>query len=63
MEVRLTSGRMLPKFVRVEVDSKGVELSGVPAGGDVGSYEVGVYERGGDCVGRAVVEVVERKGA
>ena len=61
LQARLATGRPLPRFIKVDMDNGGVEVLGVPVGGDVGVYEVGVYERGGDCVGRVVVEVVERK--
>ncbi|KAI0702077.1 hypothetical protein C8Q76DRAFT_684896 [Earliella scabrosa] len=73
LEVRLVSGRALPKFFRVNLDGLGtgtgagkggrvVDLWGVPVRADVGEYEIGVYGvGGGECVGRVVVEVVERK--
>ena len=71
LEVRLVSGRALPKFFRVNLDGTGtgsgaggrvVDLWGVPVRADVGEYEIGVYGvGGGECVGRVVVEVVERK--
>ena len=79
LEVRLTSGGRLPKFVRSDFvttsprqgtsgsSSEGrgkrcVELSGVPGYGDLGELSVGVYERGtvGECVGRAILQIVER---
>ena len=76
LEVRLASGERLPKFVRADFvttgprqgsagDGKGrrcVELSGVPGRGDLGDLSVGVYEKGtvGECVGRVVLEIVER---
>lgn len=61
----------LPRFIKadfVNVSGRGegqkrtVELSGVPSRVDKGEFAVGVYERGsvGECVGRVVVEVVER---
>ncbi|RPD58719.1 hypothetical protein L227DRAFT_586946 [Lentinus tigrinus ALCF2SS1-6] len=70
-DVRLVSGRPLPKFIRVSSDGsrvvkdKGeerrvVDLWGVPVRADVGEYSVGVYD-GKVCVGRVIVEVVERK--
>ena len=61
METRLVSGRALPRFIRAEVEAAGVGIAGVPARGDIGVYEVGLFERGGECVGRVIVEVVERK--
>ncbi|KAI0763854.1 hypothetical protein BD413DRAFT_698923 [Trametes elegans] len=73
LEARLVSGRALPRFVKVEFDAvpsgtgarvekRVVELGGTPGAGDVGELEIGVYVRAsGECVGRVVVEVVERK--
>ncbi|KAI0819606.1 hypothetical protein BC628DRAFT_1332470 [Trametes gibbosa] len=70
---RLATGRALPRFMKVDLDAvpsgtggrverRVVELSGVPIGAEVGELEVGVYVReSGECVGRVVVEVVERK--
>ena len=63
LETRLVSGRPLPRFIRADVAAAGVGITGVPTGGDAGVYEVGVFERGGECVGRIIVEVVERKAA
>lgn len=69
LEVRLVSGEKLPKFIKVESVSLGardqkrtVELSGMSGKTDVGEYNVGVYEKGtaGECMGRVVLEVVER---
>ncbi|KAF7790166.1 hypothetical protein EIP86_001118 [Pleurotus ostreatoroseus] len=69
LEVRLMSGQKLPKFVKADVvavsgrdQKRTVELSGVPTKADMGEYNVGVYEKGtvGECVGRVVLEVVER---
>ncbi|KAI0742122.1 hypothetical protein C8Q80DRAFT_1198157 [Daedaleopsis nitida] len=68
LEARLVSGRPLPKFFNATFDGGagksgagvGVELWGVPVRADTGEYEVGVYD-GAECVGRIVVEVVERK--
>ncbi|KAI0628174.1 Alpha/Beta hydrolase protein [Trametes polyzona] len=71
LEVRLRSGKPLPRFVRAVLDpitanargdQRMVELCGTPAGLDVGELQVGVYVKGsGECVGNVVVEVVERK--
>ncbi|KAI0793537.1 hypothetical protein C8Q74DRAFT_1314648 [Fomes fomentarius] len=76
LEVRLLSGRPLPKFFRVNLDGvpsglgaragdvgrRVVELWGVPVRADCGEYEIGVYAKeGGERVGRVLVEVVERK--
>ncbi|KAJ8455809.1 hypothetical protein ONZ51_g12328 [Trametes cubensis] len=73
LEVRLVSGKPLPKFMKVDMDAvpsgtgarlekRVVEFFGTPAAGDVGAFDMGVYERvSGECVGRVVVEVVERK--
>ncbi|KAH9912102.1 uncharacterized protein BXZ73DRAFT_93274 [Epithele typhae] len=63
LDARLTSGLGLPGFIHFDADAAGAEVWGVPAGSDLGVHEVGVYERGGACVGRVVVEVVERKAA
>lgn len=69
LEVRLLAGGALPKFVKADVvnvsgrgQKRTVELSGVPTKADLGEYSVGVYEKGsaGECVGRVVLEVVER---
>ncbi|KAL1942924.1 hypothetical protein VTO73DRAFT_4595 [Trametes versicolor] len=73
LEARLVSGKPLPRYMRANVDAvpsgmgtraerRVVELSGTPAGVDVAEIEVGVYVReSGECVGRVVVEVVDRK--
>ena len=72
LEVRMESGTKLPKFVKTEFvtvggggngkERRAVEISGVPVRGDLGELSIGVYERGtvGECVGRVVLEVVER---
>ncbi|KAI0699619.1 hypothetical protein C8T65DRAFT_728971 [Cerioporus squamosus] len=71
LDVRLVSGRPLPKFIRANAegarvtkekgkDRRVVDLWGVPVRADVGEYSVGVYD-GKECVGRVIVEVVERK--
>ena len=71
---RLLSGEALPRFVRAELDGPAsaagvgaglekriVEFWGTPGAKDVGELNVGVYEReGGKCVGRVIIEVVER---
>lgn len=63
------TGKMLPKFIKADMCTVGVrgrpgmELSGTPTGKDIGELSVGVYERGsGECVGRVVMEIVERSG-
>ncbi|KAI8974616.1 hypothetical protein BD414DRAFT_468237 [Trametes punicea] len=73
LEARLVSGKALPKFVKVDLDAvpsaagarvekRVVQFYGTPGGGDIGEWDVGVYERvSGECVGRVIVEVVERK--
>ena len=71
--LRLVSGRPLSKFNRASADGarvvkdpklkeerRVVDLWGVPVRADVGEYSVGVYD-GKECVGRVIVEVVERK--
>ena len=73
LDVRLVSGRPLPRFIRANADGarvvkdpklkeerRVVDLWGVPVRADVGEYSVGVYD-GKECVGRVIVEVVERK--
>ena len=75
LEARLTSGKALPRFIKVDTDAvpsgagaqqqkRVVELSGVPVSPNIGVYEIGLYEPdGGACVGKVVVEVVARKSA
>ncbi|KAI8974761.1 hypothetical protein BD414DRAFT_517395 [Trametes punicea] len=70
---RLVSEKALPKFVKVDLDAvpsaagarvekRVVQFYGSPGSGNVGEWDVGVYERvSGECVGRVIVEVVERK--
>ncbi|OSD00088.1 hypothetical protein PYCCODRAFT_1469631 [Trametes coccinea BRFM310] len=69
LEVRLVSGKPLPKFIKVDLDAAGsrgekrvVQFYGTPVASDVSEWDIGVYERvSGECVGRVIVEVVERK--
>ncbi|KAI0365207.1 hypothetical protein BV20DRAFT_1028527 [Pilatotrama ljubarskyi] len=68
LEARLVSGRPLPRFIKADLEASGkgekrvIELHGVPMGADVGEFDVAVYDRESrECVGRVVVEVVERK--
>ncbi|KAJ3487226.1 hypothetical protein NLI96_g3689 [Meripilus lineatus] len=71
LEIKLMSGKSLPRFVNVNVEAatsdvrgsspRVVEFSGVPTGSDVGELNVGVFVQGSDlCVGRVIIEVVER---
>ncbi|KAI0353439.1 hypothetical protein OH77DRAFT_1591427 [Trametes cingulata] len=68
LEARLVSGRPLPRFIKADLEASGkgekrvIELHGVPVGADVGEFDVAVYDKESrECVGRVVVEVVERK--
>lgn len=70
LEIKMAGGRRLPRFVRADLaavaqanaEKRGVELGGVPAKGDIGVYDIGVYKQGAkECVGRVVVEVGEVK--
>ncbi|KAF9462875.1 hypothetical protein BDZ94DRAFT_1260070 [Collybia nuda] len=65
IEVKLTSGRPLPPFLRADlsgVKAKGsVEFSGIPVPRDLGKAVLGVYTNGGECLVQVVVEVVGRK--
>ncbi|KIK94995.1 hypothetical protein PAXRUDRAFT_827439 [Paxillus rubicundulus Ve08.2h10] len=69
LEARLVSGRALPSFMHAELkgfegkgdDKKAVEFYGVPAEGDIGELNVGVFNvEGGGCLARVTVEVVAR---
>ena len=71
LEVKLMTGKSLPRFVHVNVEAatsdvrgsspRVVEFTGVPLGSDIGELNVGVFVRGSDlCVGRVIIEVVER---
>ncbi|KAG9309492.1 hypothetical protein JVU11DRAFT_10463 [Chiua virens] len=69
LEVRLISGRALPAFMQAELkgfggkgdEKKAIEFYGVPTEGDIGELHVGVFNaEGGECLVRAVVEVVAR---
>ncbi|KAL6306128.1 hypothetical protein BKA93DRAFT_927289 [Sparassis latifolia] len=69
---RLISGKALPKFIKIDLDAiasgagarlekRVVEFWGVPQARDVGELNVGIYEKVGEkCVGRVIIEVVER---
>ncbi|THG94916.1 hypothetical protein EW026_g6650 [Hermanssonia centrifuga] len=69
-EIRLVSGKKLPRFVKVEfISGKGqlkkmAEFSGVPGKSDLGELNIGVYEKGtvGECVGRVILELVGARG-
>ena len=65
LDVRLVSGGQLPRFVHVNrmVGNKKniVQLWGLPAIGDEGELEIGIYTSDrGVCIGRAIMEVVPK---
>ena len=64
---RRVSGELLPAFLYADLDiARGdrhrdtVKFWGVPRAGDVGEVHVGVYTATGECVARAVIEVLVR---
>jgi axial budding pattern protein 2 len=65
VDVRLVSGEQLPRFIHVNRmggnKKNVVQLWGLPAIGDEGELELGIYtsNRGG-CIGRAIMEVVSK---
>lgn len=64
-EVRLVSGGQLPRFVHVNrmagINKKIIQLWGLPALGDEGELEIGIYTSDqGVSIGRAIVEVVSK---
>ena len=65
VDVRLVSGGQLPRFVhlnRMSGNKKNVvQLWGLPAIGDKGELEIGIYASDrGVCIGRAIMEVVSK---
>lgn len=63
VEVRLVSGGQLPQFVHVNrmagSTKNVVQLWGLPAVGDEGELEIGIYTSDrGVCVGRAIMEII-----
>lgn len=65
VDVRLVSGGQLPRFVHVNrmagINKNVVQLWGLPAVGDEGELEIGIYTSDrGVCIGRAIVEVVSK---
>lgn len=72
LEARLLSGKPVPKFIKVDFDAFGssagsraqrriVQFRGIPSKADSGELNIGIYDfESGECVGRAVIEVVER---
>ena len=65
VDVRLVSGGQLPRFVHMNrmagINKNVVQLWGLPAIGDEGELEIGIYTSGrGVCIGRAIVEVVAK---
>ena len=65
VDVRLVSGGQLPRFVHVNrmAGSKrnAVQLWGLPAIGDEGELEIGIYTSDrGVCIGRAIMDVVSK---
>lgn len=65
IEVKLTSGRPLPPFLRADlsgVKTKGaVEFSGMPVPRDLGGFVLGVYTSDGECLTQVTVEVMGKK--
>ncbi|RDB23344.1 Axial budding pattern protein 2 [Hypsizygus marmoreus] len=63
LEVKLVSGRPLPKFLHVDMSgvkiNGAIELYGAPAFGDIAELTVGVYDDDGVCVKKVVIEVVK----
>ena len=65
VDVRLVSGGQLPRFVHVNrmagIKKNVVQLWGLPADGDEGELEIGIYTTDrGVCIGRAIMEVVSK---
>jgi len=65
VDVRLVSGGQLPRFVHVNrmggISRNIVQLWGLPAIGDEGELEIGIYTSDrGVCIGRAIMEVVSK---
>ena len=65
VDVRLVSGGQLPRFVHVNrmagINKNVVQLWGLPAVGDEGELEIGIYTSDrGACIGKAIVEVVSK---
>jgi axial budding pattern protein 2 len=61
-QVRLTSGKPLPKFLHVDVDEivaiGAIELYGTPTAADIGEVVLGLYSNDGVCVTEVHLEVV-----
>ena len=65
VDLRLVSGGQLPRFVHVNrmagISKNVVQLWGLPAIGDEGELEIGIYTSDrGVCIGRAIMEVVSK---
>lgn len=65
VDVRLVSGGQLPRFIHVNRTAGNnknvVQLWGLPAIGDEGELEIGMYTSDrGICIGRAIMEVVSK---
>ena len=59
-DVRLVSGKPLPKFLRVDDGPKGpIELYGTPGSADIGKFVIGVYDAYGSCLKSVTIEVVK----
>lgn len=62
-DIRLMSGKPLPKFLHVDmsgIKTKGaIEFYGAPASGDLGEMTVGVYVENGVCIRTVIVEVIK----
>lgn len=65
VDVRLVSGGQLPRFIHVNrtagTNKNIVQLWGLPAIGDEGELEIGIYASNqGICIGRAIMEIVPK---
>lgn len=61
VKVRLVNGNPLPRFIVAEMIRGDIMLSGVPQVDHVGEVYIGAYDSGtGECVGRALLDIVER---
>ena len=59
-DVRLVSGKPLPKFLHVDDSPKGlIELYGTPGSTDIGKVAIGVYDAHGSCLKSVTIEVVK----
>jgi len=59
-DVRLVSGKLLPKFLHVDSGPKGlIELHGTPGSSDIGKFVIGVYDAHDSCLKSVTIEVVK----